>query len=74
MNILFEDLKKYVLVEIARYTITHDVDPSKRKVPFNDWVLKVRKGRTVAIKNYTMLRISIGVIGWNYLDGQRSKH
>ena len=44
MEVLFEDLKKDVSVEILGYIINHVVEAYRRKVPFNAWVVNVLKG------------------------------
>ena len=36
VEVIFEDLKKDVPVELARYTRNHVVEASRRKGPFND--------------------------------------
>ena len=51
MEVLFEDLKKDVLVELVRYTRNHVVEASRIKVPFNVWTVKVLKGHTRSIRN-----------------------
>ena len=50
MGVLFEDSKKDVMVELARYIINYVVEASRRKGTFNAWEVNVLKGHTRAIR------------------------
>ena len=50
MEVWFEDLKKHVTIELEIYIINNLVESSRRKIPFNVWVVKVQKGHTRAIR------------------------
>ena len=50
MDVIFEHLKKDVLVELARYIRNHVVEASRRKGPFNAWAIKVLKGHIITIR------------------------
>ena len=45
-KVKFEDLKKDVPVELARYIRNNVVEASRRKGPFNAWAVKVLKDHT----------------------------
>ena len=51
MEVLFKDIKKYVLVELARYIRNHMVEASRRKYSLNAWVVKFLKGNSIAISH-----------------------
>ena len=50
MEVRFEDFKKDVPVELARYIGKCVTETSITKSPFNAWVVKVLKGHTIAIR------------------------
>ena len=50
MVVRFEDLNKYLPVELARYIKNHMVEASMIKGPFNNWVFNVLKGHTIVIR------------------------
>ena len=49
-EVLFEYQKEDFTVKLARNIRNHVVETSRRKVPLNDWAIKVLKGYTRAIR------------------------
>ena len=51
MEVWFEGLGKYVPAGLARYIRNYVLELSRIKGPLNDWVVKVIKGHTRAIRH-----------------------
>ena len=56
VEVQFEDTKKDVPVEIARYIRNHVLEASREKGFFNAWGVKVLKGHTRAIRKLYRVR------------------
>ena len=61
MEFIFEDIKKDVPVQLAKYIINHVVEAYIRKVPFNSWMVKVIKGHNRAIRHLYCVKDSVRV-------------